>query len=150
MAEMEWHQKTVDEAYAELDSSAEGLSASEVSKRVSRYGRNVLPTKKKVTLFKIILDQFLSPLIYVLLAAAVLALVLKEYSDAGFIFFVLILNAVIGAYQEYKAEAKASALEDMIKIKARVKRDDRVQVVDSEDLVPGDLVMLESGNKVPA
>lgn len=150
MAVMEWHQMTVDEAYAYLGTSAEGLSASEVSERVSRYGRNVLPTKKRVTVFKIILDQFLSPLIYVLLAAAVLALVLREYSDAGFIFLVLVLNAVIGAYQEYKAEAKASALEEMIKIKVKVKREDRVQIVDSEDLVPGDIVMLESGNKVPA
>ena len=150
MAEIEWHRKTVDEVYAELESSAEGLSSSEVSERISRYGKNILPTKKRITLFKIILEQFLSPLIYVLLAAAVLALVLKEFSDAGFIFFVLILNAVIGAYQEYKAEAKASALEDMIKIKARVKRDDNTHVVDSEELVPGDIVMLESGNKVPA
>lgn len=150
MAEIEWHRKTIDEVYAELESSAEGLSSSEVSERISRYGKNILPTKKRITLFKIILEQFLSPLIYVLLAAAVLALVLKEFSDAGFIFFVLILNAVIGAYQEYKAEAKASALEDMIKIKARVKRDDNTHVVDSEELVPGDIVMLESGNKVPA
>lgn len=150
MAEKEWHQKTVEEVLAELNSSPEGLSLSEVSERVTRYGSNVLPTKKRITLFKIILDQFLSPLIYVLLAAAVLALALKEYSDAGFIFFVLILNAVIGASQEYKAEAKASALEDMIKIRVKVKRDDRTQVVDSEELVPGDIVMLESGNKVPA
>ena len=150
MAEKEWHQKTVDEVYAALESSAEGLSSSELSERINRYGRNVLPGKKKITLFKIVLNQFLSPLIYVLLAAAILALVLNEYSDAGFIFLVLILNAVIGAYQEYKAEAKASALEDMIKIKVKVKRDDKIQVVDSEELVPGDMVMLESGNKVPA
>lgn len=150
MAEIEWHRKTVDEVYTELESSAEGLSSAEVSERILRYGKNILPTKKKITLFKIILDQFLSPLIYVLLAAAILALILEEYSDAGFIFFVLILNAVIGAYQEYKAEAKASALEDMIKIKARVKRDDNTQLVNSEELVPGDVVMLESGNKVPA
>ena len=150
MAEMEWHRKTVDEVYSELNSSPEGLSQKEVSERASKYGRNVLPSKKRVTLLKIILDQFLSPLIYVLLAAAVLALVLKEFSDAGFIFLVLILNAVIGAYQEYKAEAKASSLEDMIKIKVKVKRDDKIQVVDSEELVPGDIVMLESGNKVPA
>lgn len=150
MAEMEWHRKTVDEAYADLETSPKGLSSTEVSERVSRYGRNSLPSKKRITLFKIVLDQFLSPLIYVLLAAAVLSVALKEYSDAGFIFFVLILNAVIGAYQEYKAEAKASALENMIKIKVRVKRNDKTQVVDSEELVPGDIVILESGNKVPA
>lgn len=150
MAEMEWHLKTVDEAYANLETSPKGLSPKEVSERVSRYGKNVLPSKKRITLFKIVLDQFLSPLIYVLLAAAVLSVALKEYSDAGFIFLVLILNAVIGAYQEYKAEAKASALENMIKIKVRVKRNDKTQVVNSEELVPGDIVILESGNKVPA
>ncbi len=150
MTEMEWHRKSAEEVYAGLESSPEGLSYEEVSKRVSKYGRNVLPTKKKITLLKIILNQFLSPLIYVLLAAAILALALKEYSDAGFIFLVLILNAVIGAYQEHKAEAKASALEDLIKIKAKVKRDDKTIVLDSEELVPGDVVILESGNKVPA
>lgn len=150
MAELEWYRKTIEEVYADLETSAEGLSSEQVSARIPQYGKNVLPTKKRITLLKIILDQFLSPLIYVLLAAAALALVLKEYSDAGFIFLVLILNAVIGAYQEYKAEAKASALEDMIKIKVKVKRDDKTLVVDSEELVPGDVVMVESGNKVPA
>lgn len=150
MADLKWYRKTFEEVYADLGTSAEGLSSEQVSARIPQYGRNVLPTKKRITLFKIILDQFLSPLIYVLLAAAALALVLKEYSDAGFIFLVLILNAVIGAYQEYKAEAKASALEDMIKIKVKVKRDDKTLVVDSEELVPGDVVMVESGNKVPA
>jgi magnesium-transporting ATPase (P-type) len=103
-----------------------------------------------LTLFRIILNQFINPLIYILLVAAIVSIVLHEYSDAGFIFLVLLINAVIGAYQEWQAEAKASALEQMIKLKAKVKRDQKNLVLNGEELVPGDIVMLESGNKVPA
>ena len=132
-----------------FDSNSEGLSSGEIPERMERYGKNLLPSKKKLTLFRIILNQFLSPLIYILLAAGIVSIALGEYSDAGFIFMVLLLNAVIGAFQEWKAEEKASALEMMIKLKARVKRDGKTVIVDSEELVPGDIVLLESGNKVP-
>ena len=150
MGEFLWHHTGPEESLKKLDVSPAGLSSEEIPARMEKYGRNTLPSAKKLTLFKIILNQFLSPLIYVLLVAAVVSIVLGEYSDAGFIIIVLLINAIIGAFQEWKAEAKASALEQMIKLKVRVKREGRSFVIDGEELVPGDIVILESGNKVPA
>lgn len=150
MAEFHWHHSSAGESLKKLNVTEAGLSSDEIPERMEKYGRNTLPSAKKLTLFKIILNQFLSPLIYVLLVAAIVSIVLNEYSDAGFIIIVLLINAIIGAFQEWKAEAKASALEQMIKLKVRVKRDGRSFVIDGEELVPGDIVILESGNKVPA
>ncbi|MGY5850148.1 cation-translocating P-type ATPase [Salegentibacter sp. F14] len=145
-----WHYHSPEKALKEHEVTLAGLSSEEIPERMERYGRNTLPSAKKLTLFKIILNQFLSPLIYVLLVAAIVSIMLNEYSDAGFIIIVLLINAIIGAFQEWKAEEKASALEQMIKLKVRVKRDGRSFVIDGEELVPGDIVILESGNKVPA
>ncbi|ELR73468.1 Cation-transporting ATPase [Fulvivirga imtechensis AK7] len=150
MEEKLWHTLPANEALKQLNSSVSGLSTDEAHIRQSAYGRNVLPAKHRLTLFEIILHQFLSPLIYVLLMAAVVSVVLEEYSDAGFILLVLVINAVIGTFQEWKAESKASALQEMIRLKTKVKRDGKVSLLDSEALVPGDIVMLESGDKVPA
>lgn len=150
MDEKAWHLLSEEESLKDLNSSLDGLSSEEIPERQKKYGKNLLPASRKITLFQIILNQFLSPLIYVLLAASVISIILGEYTDAGFIFLVLLLNAVIGAYQEWKAEEKASALENMIRLKVRVKRDNKTSVIDSEELVPGDIVVLESGNKVPA
>lgn len=150
MEELLWYRLTEEETLEFQHTSMAGLTSSDVSDRISRHGKNVLPSKRRLTLFRIIVNQFLSPLIYILLAAGVVSLVLREYSDAGFIFLVLLINAVIGAFQEWKAESKASALAQMIKLKAKVKRDEKTVMIDSEELVPGDIIMLESGNKVPA
>ncbi|MEX1192138.1 MAG: HAD-IC family P-type ATPase [Brumimicrobium sp.] len=147
---IQWHQISSDEALEKLNSSLFGLSFSDVQDRNAAYGKNKLPSKKRLTLFRIIINQFLNPLIYILLAASAVSIILQEYTDAGFIFFVLLLNAVIGAYQEWKAESKASELEEMIRLKVKVKRNGNILITDSEELVPGDIVMLESGNKVPA
>ncbi|MEX2595081.1 MAG: HAD-IC family P-type ATPase [Anditalea sp.] len=145
-----WHQLKKEEVLSELKTYLAGISPKEAEDRRNIYGKNLLPKRKRITLAQIILHQFLSPLIYVLLAAAIFSLVLKEYSDAGFIFLILVINAFIGAFQESKAESKASALQDLIKIRARVKREGREMTINSEDLVPGDIVLVESGNKVPA
>jgi magnesium-transporting ATPase (P-type) len=144
------HTYTVEEALRKLDTSFEGLSPAEVKRRRERFGRNVLPRRRRVTLVEVILHQFLSPLIYVLMAAAIVSMFLGEFSDAGFIFLILLINAVIGASQEWNAEAKASALQEMIRIRVKIRREGSFSVEDSEELVPGDVVALESGNKVPA
>ena len=114
MGETSWYRLTENEVLEKLDTSLAGLSTSEITERVARHGKNELPSRKRLTLFRIILNQFINPLIYILLVAAIVSIVLHEYSDAGFIFLVLLINAVIGAYQEWQAEAKASALEQMI------------------------------------
>ncbi len=94
--------------------------------------------------------QFLSPLIYILLLAAAVSLLLGEWQDSIFIFAVLIINAIIGTVQEYSAERSAEALRSLVRTRARVIRDREEYEVDAEELVPGDVVLLESGGKVPA
>ena len=111
---------------------------------------NRMPEQKKAGLLKIFLAQFLNPLIYVLLIASAVTIFLEEYTDAIFIAVVLLLNAVIGTVQEFKAEKSAAALQQLVKVMAKVRRGGSVITIDSEELVPGDIIFLESGNKVPA
>jgi len=134
----------------QLRGSLHGLSIAEAAARLTSFGPNSLPETKPPGLFRVFLSQFLSPLIYVLLAAATLSTVIGEYSDAGFIAGVLLINALIGMVQEYSAQQAASALKGMVAARARVLRDGDLFEVEARDLVPGDLVLLESGDRVPA
>lgn len=134
----------------EFSTSASGLSEAEAERRLQYYGPNALPRKTSASFSDVFIQQFKSPLIYVLAFAALLALVIGERIDAGFILFVLLLNAAIGSYQEWKAEKSAMALQQMLKIRAVVERDGVVYETDSDNLVPGDIIWLESGNRVPA
>ena len=145
-----WHALSEEDVFREFRATAEGLNAEEVLARREEYGRNVLPSKKPVTAAEVFLRQFLSPLIYILLAAGVLSLVIGETTDAVFIFAVILLNASIGTFQEWKAERSAAALQSLIRIQAKVIRGGDEAQVEAEELVPGDVVVLESGNKVPA
>jgi Ca2+-transporting ATPase len=133
-----------------LNSSVHGLSHAEAQARLQEYGRNSLPQAEPPTLVQLFLRQFLSPLIYVLLLATIVSLLIKEWSDAGFIFAVLLINAVIGTYQEYSAERSAAALRNLISTRARVQREGEAHEINAEELVPGDIVLLESGSRVPA
>lgn len=145
-----WHALPESEALDRLSSNKAGLSSEEVEERRERYGRNILPSARPPSLSRVFLRQFLSPLIYILIAAAGLSIAIGDTKDSIFIFAVIILNAVLGTYQEWKALKSASELQDLLKVSARVRRDGREQTVDAEDLVPGDVVLLESGDKVPA
>ncbi len=145
-----WYQQDTEKVLRSFSVDSSGLSAAEVEKRAAQYGANVLPDKGKITLLKVIFRQFLSPLIYVLIIAAAVSLVLQEYADAIFILIVLFINALIGSIQEWKAESSARALKDMVKVAVQVIRSGKRNTVNAEALVPGDIVLLESGNKVPA
>ena len=147
---MVYYNNSVESVLKSLNTTRNGLSDEEVKKRLDKCGMNRMPEQKKAGLLKIFLAQFLNPLIYVLLIASVVTIVLEEYTDAIFIAVVLLLNAVIGTVQEYKAEKSAAALQQLVKVMAKVRRDGSVVTIDSEELVPGDIVYLESGNKVPA
>ena len=147
---MVYYNNSVDSVLKSLNSTRNGLSEEEVKRRQGKCGMNRMPAQKKAGLLKIFLAQFLNPLIYVLLIASVVTIVLEEYTDAIFIAVVLLLNAVIGTIQEFKAEKSAAALQQLVKVMAKVRRDGSVVTIDSEELVPGDIVFLESGNKVPA
>jgi len=146
-----WHALTPAEALARQDTRADtGLDEAEVTSRRERFGLNILPGRKPPTLLAIILRQFANPLIYVLLAAAVVSLAIQHPNDAIFIMLVVLLNATIGTTQERKAETSAAALQKLLSIQVRVRRGGHDRTVPAEELVPGDIVLLESGNKVPA
>lgn len=147
-----WHVVDVPELFQALQGKETGLTTAEARTRRERYGPNRLPSKPPPAWWQIGLRQFKSPLIYILLAAAVVSLLIHpdDPTDAIFIGVVLMLNAVIGGYQEWKAERSTRALQKLLQIRASVLRDGEVLEVDAEDLVPGDVVLMESGNRVPA
>lgn len=149
---MAYHALSVDEVRAQLGvgQGDGGLTSSEAAGRRAEYGPNELPAPKPVTLTEVVLHQFLSPLIYILLAAAAVAVVLRDFVDAGFIVLVVGVNAALGAFQEWRAERSAAALRALLTAKARVRRDGAERQLNANEIVPGDVVLLESGNRVPA
>ncbi len=133
-----------------LGTASDGLSDDEAASRLAQCGPNTLPRRKPPGVIEILLRQFKSPLIYLLGVAAAVSLVIGEVKDAAFILGVLLINAVIGTIQEARAEKAGRALQQLLRIRAAVRRSERVLDVDAETLVPGDVVYLESGNRVPA
>jgi magnesium-transporting ATPase (P-type) len=150
IAGIPWHARTADEALADLESRADGLSAAEAAARLTTFGANELPKAKRRSLAIVFLGQFQNPLIYLLLAAAAVSLAIGETTDAGFIFAVLLVNAVIGTAQEWKAETSAEALKRLLPIQVVVRRDGDSRKIDGRTLVPGDVVRIASGTLVPA
>jgi magnesium-transporting ATPase (P-type) len=144
------HALSGDQILDGLQSQATGLTSAEVLQRQQQYGPNALPRKEPPGLFQVFANQFKSPLIYVLVAAALVSLLIQEFSDAIFISAVLLLNAVIGTVQEYSAQRSADALQKMMTTRVRVLREGDAYEIDSEEIVPGDVVLLESGERVPA
>ncbi len=133
-----------------LDTTTQGLTSVEAEYRFRQYGPNSLPRSEPPSLLMIFLCQFVSPLIYVLVAAAIFSLVIQEWSDAGFITGVLLINAIIGTIQEFSAQRAATALQQLVTTRSRVLRDGDALEIDAENLVPGDILLLESGEKIPA
>lgn len=145
-----WYSLENEVIFKKLATSSRGLDPEEVAIRLKEYGRNTLPSKKPPGIAEIVIHQFKSPLIYILLIAGVISLLLDDIKDAAFIFLVVIINAVIGTIQEWKAEQSASQLQTILKIMSRVRRGGTESQISAEELVPGDIVLLESGNRVPA
>ncbi|HHU91532.1 MAG TPA: calcium-translocating P-type ATPase, SERCA-type [Halanaerobiaceae bacterium] len=127
-----------------------GLSSAEVKGRLEKYGRNKLAAKAKKSILALFFGQLKDMLIYVLLAAAGITFVIGEYVDGLIILLVVILNAVIGVVQEYKAEKAIEALQEMSTPKALVRRDGEIREINSEEIVPGDIVIIEAGRYIPA
>lgn len=145
-----WHTLQTEEIFRKLITSSEGLESEEAALRLEEYGRNTLPTRKPPGVAEIVLHQFKSPLIYILLIAGIISILLDDIKDAGFIFLVVMINAIIGTAQEWKAEQSASQLQTILKIMARVRREKTELKIPAEEIVPGDIVLLESGNRIPA
>jgi calcium-translocating P-type ATPase len=130
--------------------TAEGLDPADVQGLRDRVGPNTIAESEAPGVLAVLIHQFTSPLVYILLAASVITLAIEEYVDAGVIFAVLALNAGIGFFQERKAESAVRALMGLVAPKAHVIRGGREMEIDSVELVPGDLVLLDSGRRVPA
>jgi magnesium-transporting ATPase (P-type) len=145
-----WHTLSVAQAEAHLEATSDGLSATEAARRLEAHGPNRLAEVRPTPAWVTFLAQFKSPLIFILLLAGVMTLALGEYVDTGVIAAVLLLNASIGWYQERNAERSVLALMHLVSPTARVVRDGREAEIASDDVVPGDLVVLESGALVPA
>ena len=145
-----WHAMSADAALAALDTGPQGLTSAEATRRRARFGPNELPHAKGPSLAVIFVRQFKNPLIYLLLAAALVSVVTGHAGDAAFIFIVLLINAIVGTTQEYQAARSAAALDALVRQAAVVHRDGMRMSIDSADLVPGDIVDIESGVRVPA
>ncbi len=145
-----WHSLPDTDLQELLKADLNGLTPAQVEERLNEFGSNTLPAPEPPTLLHVILHQFTSPLIYILLVAGVVALMMRDFKDAIFIFAVVLLNAAIGTFQEWRAEQKAHALQTLLKVQARVRRDGHQRMIPADELVPGDIVLIESGDKVPA
>jgi Ca2+-transporting ATPase len=147
---MDWHQKELKAVLAELEVPIDGLRSEEAGNRLAKYGRNELTEKRKRSLLAKFLDQFRDFMILVLIAAAVVSGFVGELADTVAILVIVILNAIIGFVQEYRAEKAMEALKQMAAPVSRVLREGNVSSVAGAEIVPGDLVLLEAGGIVPA
>ena len=146
-----YEKKTIEETLQKLNADGkEGLKSGDVEERQRHYGRNVLEEKKHRTLLQRFVGQLCDSLIFVLFAAAGISVLLGEYSDAVIILTVVVLNAAVGVVQEGKAQKALEALRNMTRLEAVVIREGVEQEIDAQELVPGDLVVLDTGCQVPA
>ena len=125
-----------------LNTRVEGLTTKEVNIRLKQYGKNVLPKAKQKTFIQVFFEQFKNPIVYILLITMILSFIIGEYIDGAFILFVILIDAVLGSVQEYKSNKNAEALAKLIRIDALVIRNNKEVSIPSEDLVPGDIVLL--------
>src|SRR3989338_6582634 len=144
------HGMPVKDVLKSLKSSLNGLSQEEAEKRLKEYGLNEIREAKKVSPFEIFLRQFRSIVIWILIAAVIISAFLEEYVDAIVILVILVLISVLGFFLEYRAEKAIEALKKLASLKATVLRDGQKKEIDSKELVPGDIIVLETGDKIPA
>jgi magnesium-transporting ATPase (P-type) len=145
-----WHAKTFDEALEHLDSSSQGLTSETAATRLADIGPNRLPTADRRPAWKRFAHQFNNVLILVLLGAGVVTFLLQHYVDSGVIFGVVLINALIGFIQEGKAEKALDSIRGMLSPEAVVLRDGRRTRIPADDVVPGDVVVIEPGDRIPA
>ncbi|MDK2901465.1 MAG: P-type Ca2+ transporter type [Thermosediminibacterales bacterium] len=151
MKDVKWYHLNIRETAEKLKTCTEkGLDAEEVKKRKQKYGLNELKEKKPVTLFQRFINQFKDFLVMILIIASIISLVLGEVTDSVVILIIVILNAILGVLQEYRASKALEALKQLASPKTLVVREGKIQEIPSKELVPGDIVLLEAGNYVPA
>jgi Ca2+-transporting ATPase len=147
---MNHHLVSASETYKLLYSRKEGLSTSEVEERQKKYGKNDLTEKKKISVFVLLLNQFKDVMIFILLIAAGISLAVGNLKDAVVILIIVVLNAIIGFVQEFRAEKAMEALKKMAAFNATIRRGGTIVQLAASELVPGDIIILEAGMSVPA
>ncbi len=145
-----WYQKTISEVEIELHTEKKGLLEQEALSRLEKYGKNELPKAKQKNIIHIFFSQLLNPLVMILIVTGIISILAHEYMDAIFILFVILTDAILGTFQEWKAEKSATSLQNMIKIESKVIRNNQIIPIPSEELVIGDMLHLESGDKIGA
>ncbi|MDP3838432.1 MAG: cation-transporting P-type ATPase, partial [Methylococcales bacterium] len=147
----DWHTLSVAQALHKQETQLNsGLSHAEVANRQEYYGFNRLDEKPPESALHLLLSQFKGVLIVVLIMAAILAAVIGNITDGVVILIVVIINAGLGFYQEFQANKSLAALKKMLALKAKVRRDKQIYELSAEQLVPGDIVILNAGDKIPA
>lgn len=151
MPKKNWHSLDIQTILTSLKTNVKnGLLNKDIPDLIKKHGKNILPEEKKESIFKIILNQFNSPLIYILVIAGIITFLLQDYSDSVIIFSTVILNTTIGFIQEKKASDVLSKLKSISKVKSYVIRDGLEKEIYQDELTIGDIIILHAGNKVPA
>lgn len=147
---MKFYNNSIKEALEFLEVTEDGLTNKEVKKRLEKFGKNVLPQKKQDSIFKLFISQFQNPIELILVVTVIFSLIANEVVDAIALVFIILVDVIMGTYQEWKARKDAESLINMIKVNARVIRNGKETEIDSSDLVVGDIILLESGDKISA
>lgn len=147
---MAFYNKTISDILLELKSNEGGLSSKEATARKAKYGANILPKKKKDSILKIFIHEFMDPMVLLLVVAIAASFVAGEFADAAVIAGIILVDAIMGTYQENKANNTAEALASLVTVKAKVLRDGETKEIAAENVTIGDIVLLESGDKITA
>lgn len=145
-----WHSTEKEEVLEILKSSELGLAEKEVKLRQEKYGKNELPKGKTPSLLKIFIEQLLDPIVLLLVVAMIFSILIKENTDAIAIAFIILVDLILGTFQEWKANKNVEALKKLIEIRTKIIRSGKEIEVYSSDIVPGDIVLLSSGDKISA
>lgn len=145
-----WYLLDTEKVLKKLNVSKKGLTNKEVKINQEKYGLNILPKKKRDNIFKIILRELLNPIVLLLIITVIFSFIIGEIVDACAIIFIILIDLVLGTFQEWKAEKTAESLQELIKDKVRVIRNGEETEVDSEELTIGDIILLESGDRISA
>ena len=148
--ENEAYQLNIKDVFSVMQTGNSGLTSKEASARLAKFGLNEIKEKKGISPVTIFINQFKSFIVFILIAAVVVSLAVNEKVDAAVIAIILVINAVLGFIQEYKAEKSIDALKKLTALKSKVLRDNKLMIIDAKELVQGDIILLESGDKIPA
>ncbi|MBL7054041.1 HAD-IC family P-type ATPase [Patescibacteria group bacterium] len=156
MIEKNWHNLSIENIFQKLGTNENGINNEQAKERLKKYKENILPKEKKFSIIKIIIEQFKSPLVYILLIASIISFLLKEFIDMWIILSAVFINAIIGFFQEYKAEKTFLHLRKLVQYKSRVLRKDMASnksnesIINNKYIVPGDIIILKPGDVVGA